>query len=303
MTLPNFLIIGAAKSGTSALYHYLRQHPQIFMSPRKETHFFGYDGIDPRTNGPGDTIVNAVIELPDYLSLFQDVQDEVAVGEASPTYLYVPRAVDRIKHYIPDVKMVAILRNPADRAFSAYMHLRRDEREYLADFDEALAAEDKRIKENWGPIWHYKAGSMYSEQIERYLNTFPREQLRVYIYEEFKQDPITVLRNIFDFIGVDITFTPDIAIKPNVSGKPKSIFIQRLIQFFFLKPNPFRFLARRLISRDARWRFTTIVRNVNLQRVRIPLHTKKRLMAYFSDDIRKLEELLERDLSIWRTGL
>ena len=108
MTMPNFLIIGAAKSGTSALYHYLRQHPQIYMSRRKETHFFGYEGRDPHTNGPGDTIGGAVTNLTDYQALFADVKDEIAIGEASPTYVYVPQACERIKQYIPQAKLILI---------------------------------------------------------------------------------------------------------------------------------------------------------------------------------------------------
>lgn len=132
MTLPNFLIIGAAKAGTTSLYHYLAQHPQIYMSPIKEPNFFALEERCVDFRGPGDHLYIkqfSVTELERYRSLFQGVTHEQAVGEASPLYLYSPVAPARSHRYVPEMKLIAILRHPVDRAYSAFLHLLRDERE------------------------------------------------------------------------------------------------------------------------------------------------------------------------------
>ena len=172
MTLPNFLLIGAAKSGTSSLYHYFRQHPQIYMSPNKEPSFFAYEGKAIQLTGPGDQDFHAkriVTDLIDYQALFGDRTNQPAIGEASILYLYAPDAPARIHHYLPDVKLMAVLRNPVDRAFSSYAHLRRDGRESIADFRLALQEEEARIKANWEHQWHYAQLGFYYTQTETVL--------------------------------------------------------------------------------------------------------------------------------------
>ncbi|MCB9006582.1 MAG: sulfotransferase [Ardenticatenaceae bacterium] len=299
MTFPNFLIIGAAKSGTSAMYHYIRHHPEIYMSPRKETHFFAFENVDPSTKGPGDTIPGAVTKLEDYLLLFNDVRGEKAIGEASPTYLYLPRACERIQHYIPEVRMIAILRNPADRAFSAFMHLTRDGREPIADFGQALALEEERIRMNWGPIWHYKNGGLYYEQVKRYFQTFGKEKLKIYLHDEFNQNPQVVLKDVFSFLGVSDSWIPDVSIRPNVSGVPKSERLHKLMHSLFLKPNPLKAASRKMIPENVRWRVTTQMRNMNITKKPMPPQIREQLIGFFREDVNKLSQLIERDLSHW----
>ena len=149
MTLPNFLVIGAAKSGTSSLYMYLKQHPEIYMSPIKEPHFFSFDDESKMTKGPGDPIHKAITNFDDYQAQFDGVTDEKAIGEASTSYLYRPEAPGRIHAMLPDAKLIVILRNPVDRAFSAYMHVVRDKRETSKDFAEALSKEESRKAAGW----------------------------------------------------------------------------------------------------------------------------------------------------------
>ena len=299
MTLPNFLIIGAAKSGTSALYYYLNQHPEIFMSPIKEPHFFGYEDAHPNAQGPDDFVNTAVTNIDDYQALFADVKDEIAIGEASPTYIHIPRAVERIKHHVPNAKLIAILRQPADRAFSAYMHVRRDHREPISDFAEALKMEEKRIEMNWGPIWHYTKVGFYHHHLTTYYQNFSPEQIRVYIYDQFKEDPAAVLQDIFRFLGVDDTFMPEIGLKVNVSGEQKSKQVDLIIRNLFNRPNPIRYIARRTLPHDLRWRFTTNVRNKNLVQTKIPPKVRADLTDLFRDDILKLQDLISQDLSHW----
>lgn len=299
MTMPNFLIIGAAKSGTSALYHYIRHHPEIYMSPRKETHFFAFENIEPATNGPGDTVPGAVTKMDEYLSLFAGVKHEKVIGEASPTYIYLPRACERIKIHTPEAKMVAILRNPTDRAYSAFMHLIRDGREPVADFAQALEKEDDRIRQNWGPIWHYKRGGLYYDQVLRYFQMFGRDQVRIYLYDDFNKSPHAVLADIFTYLGVSDSWIPDISVRPNVSGVPKNKLMHKWMQDLFLRPNIAKAVSRRLIPERVRWRVTTQMRTWNVAKRPLPAHIRPQLNEYFRDDIQKLSQLIERDLSHW----
>jgi hypothetical protein len=169
--LPNFLIIGAQKSGTTSLYNYLKQHPQIFMPRLKEPHFFTYEGQLP----PHPSVVTS---WQDYRALFADARDEIAVGEASPSYLHGEQAPRRIAHYFPTIKLIAILRNPADRAFSNWMHNVSYGREEL-DFGQALQAEERRIQEGVGYLFWYRYKGFYHRHLTRYLALFDRTQLRV----------------------------------------------------------------------------------------------------------------------------
>ena len=146
MTLPNFLIIGSAKGGTSSLHYYLRQHPQIFMPDLKEPRFFALEGGILNFQNPDSAInYNSITTLREYESLFANVTNELGIGEASPLYLYSEKAARRIKHYVPDAKLMVILRNPVDRAFSCYTHLLREGYETLS-FEAALKAESEEDK-------------------------------------------------------------------------------------------------------------------------------------------------------------
>jgi len=299
MPLPNFLIIGAAKSGTTALYWYLRSHPEIFMSSRKEPHYFSYTEETKNTAGPSDYIKSAITDYSEYLHLFDKVTNQKAIGEASPTYIYVPGTAERIKMTIPAVKLIAILRNPADRAYSAYMHLIRDGKETINTFKEALDLEDERVNKNWGPIYHFTKSGFYYEQLSRYYNMFPSENIKVIIYDDFVKEPLAVMHNLFDFLGVDSSFVPDMSTKPNVSGVPKNKTLQRILDGIFGKPNPIRSISRLLFSAVLRNRVTTYLRNKNLERDTIPSEYRQHLLKVFTPDILKLEKLIDRDLSVW----
>lgn len=300
MTMPNFMVIGAAKAGTSALYRYLKQHPQVYMSPKKEPHFFSFTSETKHTKGPGDTIPLAVTELADYQALFRSAASEIAVGEASPTYMYIPGTAERIHSMLPDTKLVAILRQPAARAYSAFMHLVRDGRETELDFRKAIEKEDERIAAGWGPIWHYVAGGHYWSQLVRFHRVFQPGQILVLIYDDFRRDPQQVLRSVYAFLGVDQDFVPDVSVEANVSGIPRSRLVQAVIYALFVKRNPVKTLARRLVSEELRWRFTTTVRNQNLKRSQLAPQLRHELtQEYFLDEIRNLELVLDRDLGAW----
>lgn len=300
MTLPNFLILGAAKAGTTALYFQLRQHPQVFLSQIKEPHFFSYLGQSLDLRGPGDYIPRvAVRDLAAYEALFSGATGAVAIGEASPTYLYVPGTAARIQEHLPEARLVAILRQPAERAFSAYLHVRRDGRETLDDFGEALSREPERIAAQWEPIWHYAAGGYYYRQLRPYFDRFDRRQIHVMLYEDFQADPVGQLAVLCRFLDVDDAFSFDVSVRPNVSGVVRSPRVDRWQQRLFLRKNPIKSLARRWLPEQTRLRFTEAMRNRNLERPTLTPALRRQLTADYREDIRQLEGLIERNLAAW----
>ena len=299
MTLPNFLIIGAAKSGTSSLYMYLKQHPEVFMSQVKEPHFFSFDHESKITTGPGDPIHEAVTDFAEYEALFNDVTTEKAIGEASTSYLYRPEAPERIYALLPDIKLIAILRNPVERAFSAYMHVVRDWRETSEDFNQALKLEESRIEAGWEPIWHFTKVGKYHEQLSRYFNLFRKEQIKVFLYDELIQDQQRLVKGIYGFLDIDPEFRPGSSAKYNVSGEIKSEFVLNASKWFFSRPNPFRWVSRKVIPESWRLNFSSWVRRGIVRKSQLPNAIREPLIETIREYIINLEVLINKDLSHW----
>jgi hypothetical protein len=300
VTLPNFLVIGAAKSGTSALYNYLWQHPDIYMSPFKEPGFFVFEGQRPDFRGPGDWLTNRLVvtDRVPYEALFDGVTTEKAIGEASAIYLYHSETPCRIQATIPHARLIAILRNPADRAFSAFQYTTRDGREPLTSFAEALAAETERVAANWAHIWHYRQFGFYYQQLQRYFDRFPREQLVVFTYDEFTADPKGVLKSLFHFLDVDPSFKPDLSLRYNVSGRARF----KRLQQFLIKPSPLKEPLKALLPVYTRRRLVNRALELNVRgQEKAVLDPTDRcdLLEGYREDICQLETLIQKDLSHW----
>ena len=296
--LPNFLIIGAAKSGTTAIYTYIKQHPEIFMSPKKELRYFSNIYPQPK-NVPNQYIHESVSSLEEYEHFFDGVTDERVIGESSPTYLYTPGTAENIKLNIPHVKLLVILRNPIDRAYSAYTHALREWKEPAKTFKEALDLETQRIEAGWGMLWHYTNAGFYFEQLSRYYRIFDSLQIKVVLYDDLVNDPYDLLQDIFLFLGVDIKFKPDISSRPNVSGFPKNARLDIFLRKLFLGDNLLKRISQNLFPTAFRKKVTTKIRQTNLEKRAMPLDTRKQLAMTFSEDILQLEKLINRDLSLW----
>lgn len=294
--MPNFLIIGAAKSGTTALHNYLKQHPEIFMSTRKELRFFPFEDQMPSFRGPGDDrdMEHVVRSIEDYRAHFAESAGYPARGESSPLYLYYSRSAERIRHYIPDAKLIVILRHPADRAYSQYLMRVSDGREPLS-FGDALDAEERRISDGWSHHWHYRRRGFYAAQLKPYFNLFKREQLRIYLYEDYVADLVGLMQDIFRFLNVDDSFVPDVSVRHNVSKIPRS----RALQTFLTEPRPVKNLFKPLLP--ARWsrRVGDRLRRHNLTKPPLPEGLRRQLTEGYREDINELQEMLQRDLSRW----
>jgi hypothetical protein len=296
MTMPNFIVLGAGKAGTQSIYNYLSEHPDVYMSPTKETNFFALYGQQADFKGPPDPINRySIADMAEYQAQFRGVTHEKAIGEISPLYLYNPKAPERIKQNIPDVKLIAILRNPVDRAFSCYLFLRGRLTETILDFDEALLAEPERIDKNWPWPWHYKKLGFYHEQLQRYYSLFDREQIRVYLYEDFQANNIATMQDMFGFLGVDNTFVPDVSLQYNYSGVPKN----KLLQYVLTGPNPIQTVLKPLMPTKLRRRLVSKIKRRNLTKPTLSPEVRKRLTAIYREETLKLQDLLQRDLSHW----
>lgn len=301
MTLPNFMVVGAAKAGTTALYEYLRQHPDVFMSRWKEPKYFAFDPEDPvdyrAPDGPAPVNASTVRDRSEYESLFAGAVDESAIGEATAIYLYSEVAPRRIAGTTPDARIVAILRNPVDRAFSSWTHLVRDGREPLA-FRDALEAEPERIAQNYGFLWRYVDLGWYSRQLDRYEEWFPTEQMLVLLYDDLRGDPVGTCQRVFAFLGVDETFVPDTDLQPNRSGQPRNRLVHRMLN----PPTP---VTRRLWDltpsglREPLRRVQTRLTNRNLDALRMSSDDRALLVERFRPEVERLEVRLHRDLHHW----
>jgi hypothetical protein len=293
--LPNFLIIGAAKAGTTSLYSYLAQHPSVFMCPLKEPNFFSYEGKEVETAGPLDD--EYITDLGTYTRLFEGVTDEVSVGEASVAYLHRRDAPAQIRRHIPDVKLIAVLRDPVDRAYSSFLHLRREGKEPLRDFHEAIDAEEFRMRANWNPLFYYTSVGLYGTQLGRYLQHFSREQVRVYLYEDFSANPLGIMRDIFGYLGVDERVTPDVSTKYNVSVLPRS---RRLHEFLRSPPGWVRSVARVLLPATARRQtYLRLHRRNTVTAPPLSAESRGWLLPRFEREILAVQSLIGRDLSAW----
>jgi hypothetical protein len=293
ITVPNFLIIGAAKAGTTALHEYLQQHPQIYLTPTKETNFFAFAGEDINFQGIGDEALKdfSITDWETYQAQFAGVTSEKAIGEACPSYLYYPQAAIRIKQYIPDTCLIVILRNPIDRAYANFLHTVRDDREPLADFALALQAEETRIANNWEWFWHYIQGGFYGQQLKHYYQIFPTSQIKVYLYEDLQANTIATLQDIFRWLEVDDTFVPDMTLRPNKSGMPKN----KLLHQILTKPNPLKTVLKPLLPAKIRQK----IQHQNLNTPQISQEVRQQLLALYRADILQCQDLIHRNLSAW----
>lgn len=302
MARPNFLIIGAAKSGTTSLWHYLGQHPRIYMSPRKHTRFFAFEDEDPKFAGPGPRNPSrpyAIADIDEYHALFEKATGETAIGEASHSYLYRPEAPARILRYEPGMKMIAVLRDPAERAYSHYRQMIRDGREPLRDFVCALEAEKERVAGGWWPDFHYVRMGLYGAQLRRYFELFERDQIRVYLYDDLVADPVGMLRDVFTFLNVDNALLPEVILKYNASGVPRNGAVHTYLQGLRLaKPVARRYLPggwyRHLLHAGS------YLHNKNLMKPQLAPGTRRMVIdEYFLEDMLGLQDLIRRDLTGW----
>ena len=316
--LPNLFVIGAAKSGTTSLHHYLGQHPDIFMSPVKEPNYFAFEEEVPVFSGPDESGRSSferdrlqrekyefsVVDRPNYEVLFAKGANRRFRGESSASYLYFPGTAARLQKQVPDARIIAVLRHPVERAVSKFQQMRRDHAEPLPTFAEAVEAEPRRLREGWAPTWLYMDRGYYARQLKPYFDIFRPEQIHVLLYEDLRRDPKQCLRDIFGFLQVD----PDIAIDTdrlhNVSAVPEvprfALLYRAIVRPFLHSARLQGLLPTKLadIVRPLARRFL-LKRTDPVDKARVTPELHDQLLEEFRADIVELQEIIGRDLSHW----
>ena len=311
-SLPNFFVVGAVKAGTTAFHHLLNQHPEIYMSPIKEPNFFAQSDLKPHLyvdqyrrsvsfnldkylQGSMQKTVHIadVKSWEDYRSLFKNVSAETAIGEGSNSYLFCPSAPLAISKKAPNAKIIAILRNPVDRAWSHYLMNRKLGYAVAPDFLAEFKADINKRPRGWGITSNYYELGRYAEQLERFFALFPRRQIKVILYDDFHRDPRNSLRQTFEFLGVDPSHSIPAHLRRNSAALPRWPLLHRLVINstlpFKLKrrlPDPIKNVTERLLLSGSRI-------------PRIQASQKDALLTFYESDIKRLALMLNRDLDNW----
>lgn len=297
-SMPNFLIIGTAKAGTTSLWLALREHPEIFMSSVKEPRFFAFEGKEVSFDGPAFndySLIPTITNLADYRALFAEGISAKARGEASTVYLYYQdgHAAERIYRHCPDMKLIAILRQPARRAFSNFVHAYAAGYEPYRNFSRALEDEENRKRENWSPFLRYCEASRYFTQLKAFYALFPRHQIHVVLFEDLLADPHGVLKEIFRFLEVDEHTIPAPLRQVNMSRYPRNRSLHLRLNRRKSGPPEAKLMvpARRL--------FTAALNRINLYRPALDRTVYWRLTCRLKEEILGLQDLIHRDLRQW----
>jgi hypothetical protein len=238
---PNLYIVGAAKSGTTSLYHYLQQHPEIFMSSYKEPHFFSRVNPDAHLR----PFLPYISDEKEYLGYFKTAQHRIR-GEASTSYLWEAETAGRIKAKCPDAKIIIMLREPVGRAYSHYLNNVRETYEKRS-FREAILADLEATRKGWGISMMYVDLGYYCEQVNRYLNVFPGHVLVVF-FEEFVRDIPAHMERVFQFLDVDPSVARNLEAEVfNPFSIPANVVTKKL-----LSTPAVRLLSRRIVPRALR---------------------------------------------------
>jgi len=294
--MPDFLVIGTAKAGTTSLYQYLKCHPEIYLSPIKEPRYFAFPETRPVLLGPHRNLP-VVWKIADYRRLFEARTSELAAGEMSTQYLYHECSPGAIRRLIPGAKLIAILRHPADRAYSHFCHNRRDGIEPLADFAAALDAEDRRIAQGWWSKYHYRNHGYYARHLRRYLELFPRQQMLMVLYDDMVADCPGFLKRICAFLGVDENYAFDTSQRDNVTlGIPRTFFLRRLLRPVAPAKRVTEGTAPLKLSSSPFHGFSKLIWGPKPE---FRPGVRAQLVSEFKPDILELQQIINRDLSPW----
>ncbi|MBX7107471.1 MAG: sulfotransferase [Chitinophagales bacterium] len=290
MALPNFLLVGAGKSATRSLYNYMTQHPQVFMPKVKEPQFFVADEVRNR-------IQKWVENYDQYEKLFDGSAGKKAIGEASVMYLFFyKQAIENIRKYLgDDVRILMILRNPVERAYSAYnfVHVNNPDEKY--SFEDALALEEERFANHASLFMQYKSMGLYADAVKAYLDNF--RNVHIMWYDEFRRNPQEVLKGVFTFLGIDPEVSIDYSRQWNKGGKK---WKNPVLRWLFMSDNIFKkgyklFFPKRQGVRTNEF-FT---KNFMEQTEPMKPATRQKLIAFFRSDIEKLSKITGRNLDNW----
>ena len=302
--LPQFVIAGAPKAGTTALHAALATHPGLFLSPVKEPKYYLTDGRPPPRSGqrgPGDahSAQEWIWRRSDYLALFAGAQASTVRGESTPFYLYDRAAQRRLVADVPDVKVVVVVRDPVDRAHSNWAHLRADGLEPEADFLAAVRLEEQRTSAGWAPFWHYRGLSSYGSQLRDLYRLVPRDRVFLLRYRQLVDTPTETLDRVSRFLGVATGVAHTVApenVKPFVADTPQYRLVARATRAgaalgAHVPPQVWRQASRPLIA---------ALHAGRAPRPALPVEVRREVLDPLLPDIELLEELTGESFADWK---
>ncbi|MGY1777178.1 sulfotransferase family protein [Geodermatophilus sp. SYSU D00804] len=303
--LPQFVLAGAPKAGTTALHAALATHPGLYLSPVKEPKYYLTDGGPPPRRGqrgPGDahSAREWVWRRADYLRLFDGAPPGTVRGESTPFYLYDRAAHRRLAADVPGVRVVAIVRDPVDRAWSNWVHLRADGLEPEADFATAVEREESRAAAGWAPFWHYRGLGRYGEQLRDLYSVLPREQVLLLRYRQLVDSPRETLDRVSAFLGVEPGVAHAVApenVKPYVADTPRYRALARVTRAgaalgAYAPPQVWRQVSRPLLA---------ALHAQGASRPPMPVEVRREVLAPLLPDVALLEELTGESFDDWRS--
>jgi hypothetical protein len=285
--IPNFFIVGTPKAGTTSLYHYLEEHPDIYMSPLKETNYFSFDEIKSQGLFYNEEHISS---LNQYQEQFRGAKDEKAIGEASVSYLYYPSVPLKIKEFNPEAKIIIVLRSPIDRGFSHYL---MDKRLGFVNLSyEDIVWENTKHPQSKLYYQQYVDLGQYYEQVKRYIATFGEKQVKILFYDDVIKDIQNVIKQLYTFLDVDCTFSPNTCQQHNVYSSPKNFFIQKIYA-----QKKIRTIAKLFFGENIQQQ----LKNHFFRKDKPVLNEKLRLdlIDIYETNIYKTSALLKKDLTYW----
>ena len=300
MSLPDFLVIGAPKAGTTALHAVLARHPGLYMSAVKEPKFFLSDGPPPTKGGPGDALTyrEHIWRRPEYEALFDAAPPGTLRGESTPLYLYDRAAMRRIRETLPGARLIVVVRDPVERAHSNWTHLWSAGLEPVGDFVRACAEEERRIAAGWASFWHYTGLGRYGEQLGHLFTLFPREQVLVLRYRRLVDEPAQTLDRICGFLGVEQHLLTEIS-RQNVTSHPESTLGHRAVSAAQRAGSAFGTLVPGLRAATLTDPLERFLQRHSRERQPLGWEQRQALIPRFEPDIALLEHVLDEDFRDW----
>ncbi|MEM9052937.1 MAG: sulfotransferase [Bacteroidota bacterium] len=305
---PNFFVIGVVKGGTTSLYHYLNQHPEVYLPPIKETNHFAAKDISEKDFLPGyaqDVSINLdryiksgmketihiahVNEDRHYEGIFSKVNGEEAIGEISNSYMICPSAAKAIHDFNPEAKIIVVLRNPIRRAWSQFLMNLREAKSEAEDFIKEVQEDHALNPKGWGVNHQYLELGKYAGQLKRYFELFGRDKVLALFFEDYKNDANSVLMEICQFLDIDSSFEFDFSENSNAAALPRSAGLNK-----FLVKSGIMTAAKKLTPKPLR------------QKLAVALYSDKNiptlseedsawLKDYYADEVKSLSKLLNVD--------
>ncbi|WP_250658145.1 sulfotransferase family protein [Alkalimarinus coralli] len=286
MNLPNFIIIGCAKAGTTSLYHYLKEHPDVFMPELKELRYFAYDKSNPEHIKKPDRVY-PIRSMDAYKHQFSKVKNETAIGEASPRYINSAFAAHKIHRIIPHAKLILSIRNPVDKLYSAYNMEVRDGR--------ASGDIEKELFDSQSLLLH---NALIYDKLKLYLSLFDASQIKIILFDDLIRDATKEAQSLYRFLNVDSAFTPNTQVKHNLGGVPKSGFMA-FAHNVYRNNKLVNKMYKALMPDKLRGKLYAARRGNIEKYASMPDSLKERLSHYYRTDVLKTQELIQQDLSPW----